>query len=186
MAPSFQGNCLSTLVGAGVCVAGCTIILVTAFPVVQIVLGVLYMDSCPVAPLLPVHVLVSGVGALLLLGALALPSVLCQDRHTSSVWTLWVTSLGLLYLAWFLYGSYLVYSMYPPQYTDSSTVTGNSTSAPPLHTALSSLSCHRSLYLFTFWTHTLVYVFAGNALVILLCLCGFMKISDVVVKYFTS
>ncbi|KAJ0036164.1 hypothetical protein NQD34_004841 [Periophthalmus magnuspinnatus] len=122
MAPNFQENCLCTLLRAGVFVAGCTILVVAAFPVVQIVMGVVYMGSCPLSPVLPVHLLVSGVGALLIMSLLALPHLLCPERHTNSLWTLWMISLGLLYLVWFLYGSYLIYSVYPPHSTPTAPV----------------------------------------------------------------
>lgn len=43
--------------------------------------------------------------------------------------------------------------------------------------------CDRTVYLFAFWTTTLVYAFGGNALVILVCLSGFMTISNKLTKY---
>lgn len=38
--------------------------------------------------------------------------------------------------------------------------------------------CDRTVYLFAFWTTTLVYVFAGNALVVIVCLYGFMTVAN--------
>ncbi|XP_055021471.1 uncharacterized protein LOC110159392 isoform X2 [Boleophthalmus pectinirostris] len=295
MAPTAQDNCLATLLRAGLFVTGCTILVVCSFPMVQIVMGAVYVSSCPVAPALPVYLMVSGVGTLLFISLLALPPLLCPDRHRSSLWTLCMLCLGLVFLAWFLYGSYVIYSVYPPQYTDNSTSKTLVTSGPgpthswtpthagpsttvtsgprpthagpstavtsslgpthsgpstavssgpglthsgpsaavrsgprsrrsgpsaavrsgpaptnswtPTHSGLSArassshtgasgggrsaevssgLYCHRSLYLFAFWTHTLVYVFAAHTLVFLLCFCCFMKVSAVMVSHLTT
>lgn len=46
--------------------------------------------------------------------------------------------------------------------------------------------CDRTVYLFAFWTTTLVYVFAGNALVIIICLYGFMTITNKLIEFVTT
>lgn len=45
------------------------------------------------------------------------------------------------------------------------------------------LYCNRTLYLFAFWTTTLVYGLLGVSLFTLCCLCGSMKIVDCFVKH---
>lgn len=53
-----------------------------------------------------------------------------------------------------------------------------------LHTAPAAAPyCDRTVYLFAFWTTTLVYAFGGNALVILVCIYGFMTIANKLTKY---
>ncbi|XP_044000083.1 uncharacterized protein LOC122846868 [Gambusia affinis] len=43
--------------------------------------------------------------------------------------------------------------------------------------------CNKTVYLFAFWTTTLVLVIVGNTLVLIICLYGFMKCIDVFVQY---
>ncbi|KAI3351998.1 hypothetical protein L3Q82_020829 [Scortum barcoo] len=247
MSGNFLGNCLCSLLGAGVFIAGCTILLVTAFPIVQIAIGAAYMYECPTAPVIPVYVMVSGMLTLLILGLFALPKLLCPAAPGHRIWTVWILSLVLLFLIWFLYGNYQVYSIYPPNYIQNSidpNIFNNSVSA---HTApdnklgltveeqnqslsnlnqtwmtdnkqtlkklmqtlaLSNISreqikgthpnttergvmsevpyCDRTVYLFAFWTTTLVYVFAGNALLMIICLYAVMTMTDKFLKYFTT
>ncbi|XP_051282414.1 uncharacterized protein LOC127378009 isoform X2 [Dicentrarchus labrax] len=46
--------------------------------------------------------------------------------------------------------------------------------------------CNRTVYMFAFWTTTLVYAFAGNILVIIVCLYGFMAVTDKLVRLVTT
>lgn len=46
--------------------------------------------------------------------------------------------------------------------------------------------CHRGVYMLAFWTTTLVYVFAGNALVMIICLYGAMECTHKCVEYLTT
>ncbi|XP_047463949.1 uncharacterized protein LOC125021789 [Mugil cephalus] len=57
---------------------------------------------------------------------------------------------------------------------------------PKAHNVLSLVPyCARAVYLFAFWTTTLVYVFAGNTLLILACIYGFMAFTSKCVAYLT-
>nr|XP_020443345.1 uncharacterized protein LOC109952551 [Monopterus albus] len=231
MARNFMGGCLCSLLSASVLIAGCTVVLVTTFPVVFITLGTVYMYECPLAPVIPVYMVVCGILALVMMAMLALPKFLCPAAEGKTNWTLWL--LGLLGLIWLLFGSYQVYSIYPPNYNknitdlnrvnnsiDTPTASDNrvgltlknqNQSLPNLnHTwiinnnqtlrtllqtlAVSNISnqtngerpnappapritaaapyCDKTVYLFAFWTTTLVYVFAGQTLVLILCLYG--------------
>ncbi|XP_029995743.1 uncharacterized protein LOC115423136 [Sphaeramia orbicularis] len=247
MAGNFPGSCLCSVFGAGIFIAGCTVLLVSAFPIAEIAIGAVYMYECPAAPMIPVYVMVCGILGLLLMSALALPNLFCPTRKSNMVLTLWNLSLLLVYIIWFLYGSYQIYSIYPPNYDRNtatmpgnklSNTTENPTQGPvilnqtrslpilnqtqnlpnvnqtwiittkvparkllqlwrmstrvnkenlnPPHThqvLLLEPYCDRTVYLFSFWTTTLVYVFGGNALVILICICGFMKIGNMLTKY---
>ncbi|XP_023194467.1 uncharacterized protein LOC111609558 [Xiphophorus maculatus] len=53
----------------------------------------------------------------------------------------------------------------------------------PQQVASVSPYCNRTVYLFAFWTTTLVLVIVGNALLLIICLYGFMKCIDVFVHY---
>ncbi|XP_071768665.1 uncharacterized protein LOC139922118 [Centroberyx gerrardi] len=106
--------CCSTLF-----VFGCTILLVGAFPIAQITIGAVYLDECPVAPVIPVYVLVSGVAALLLTVYNALG--LNVPGLCGSILMAWNFSLTLFFFIWFLFGSYHVYSIYPPNYDKTTT-----------------------------------------------------------------
>ncbi|XP_035513141.1 uncharacterized protein LOC118324783 [Morone saxatilis] len=254
------GNCVCSLFGASLFIAGCTIILVTAFPIAQITIGAVYMYECPAAPVIPVYVMVCGILALLIMGLFALPN-LCPAAPGHTIWTLWIISLVLFVFIWFFYGSYLIYSVYPPNYTKNTIDPNgfnNSLSTTTIYTptapdtmpgltapdtkpnltlenqnqtllnlnqtwittdnqtlmklvqtlALGNISskanrehlkaveaqravaavpyCNRTVYMFAFWTTTLVYVFAGNTLVIIVCLYGFMAVTDKLVRLVTT
>ncbi|XP_040919415.1 uncharacterized protein LOC121199034 [Toxotes jaculatrix] len=240
LGPSF----LCSLCSASVFIGGCAFLFVIAFPVFQIALGVVYVYECPAAPLIPVYVMLCGILALLLMVLVALPKFLCPTAQSNTVWTVLLISLILFVLIWFFFGSYQVYSVYPPNYdkniTDPNTVNNTiySPTAPAsklgltlenqnqslpnfnqshvihnnqsLMKPISTLAprntssktsgehlnasqaqrvmavvpyCNRTVYLFAFWTNTLVYVFAGNALVIFICLYGCMAVTEKVGKY---
>ncbi|XP_034027421.1 uncharacterized protein LOC117511519 [Thalassophryne amazonica] len=242
MKGNFVGDCLCSLMCAGVFLAGCTVLLVIAFPIVQIAVGAVYMYECPVAPVIPVHVMVCGIWALLMMSLFALPKLLGSNTETprSWVWTVWITTLVLLFFIWFIYGSYQVYVVYPPSYDKNSS--SNATHAeldtglnamlenhkqiqslpdldrqnqtqiknsnhtavtlfgklvganrkmsrgglsPPQHHQLVDTEpyCHQTLYMLAFWSTTLVYVFTGNALVIIVCLCCLFKILNMLARY---
>ncbi|XP_071399167.1 uncharacterized protein [Centroberyx affinis] len=104
-------------------VFACTTLLVGSFTIAQITIGAVYLDECPVAPAIPVYVLVSGVVALLLLVPNALSQLLDSDTPglCGSVLKVWNSCLALFFLVWFLFGSYHVYSIYPPNYDKTTT-----------------------------------------------------------------
>ncbi|XP_010745154.2 uncharacterized protein LOC104931765 [Larimichthys crocea] len=249
MAGNFAGNCLCNLLSASMFMAGCTILLVTAFPIAQITLGAVHMYDCPAAPFIPVYVMVCGMLALLLMGLFALPKLICPTAPGNMIWTVWIISLLLFVFIWFICGSYYIYSVYPPNYikitldphsfnnsitkpsfifidqnqslpnlnqtgmmstdTTTPTTTNNNNQTlldliqtlahsnissetnredpntpQALHTAPAAAPyCDRTVYLFAFWTTTLVYAFGGNALVILVCIYGFMTIANKLTKY---
>ncbi|XP_071371592.1 uncharacterized protein [Centroberyx affinis] len=100
-------------------VFGCTILLAAAFPIAQITIGAVYLKECPVAPIIPVYVLVSGVAALLLMVPNGLG--LSAPEQRGSVFIVCNSCLGLFFFIWFLFGSYHVYSIYPPNYDKTTT-----------------------------------------------------------------
>ncbi|KAF7210528.1 uncharacterized protein [Nothobranchius furzeri] len=124
-----KGSCWCDVFGAG-----CTILFVTAFPVVQITLGAVYLYECPVAPVLPVYVMVFGTSALLMTAMLAMPRLLCPGAPRPTFWTLLLVTLLLLFFIWFLVGSYQIYSIYPPNY-DKNNITDSNSSISGIHSS---------------------------------------------------
>ncbi|XP_060914584.1 uncharacterized protein LOC132990365 [Labrus mixtus] len=233
MSPHLRYVCLCNFLSATALIAGCTSLLVLVFPIAEITVGVMYLHECPAAPLIPVYLMVCGIVAVLLMG-LALHKLFCPAAPHSRIWTVCLLSLVLFAFVWILYGSYLIYSMYPPNYTKSSnssifapsaadnepdsssdqnlnqsrpnlTLTGmtnnnnnqtlmqliqslsvsrNSSTqtnrehvnaAQRLHVEAAALHCDRMLYLFAFWTTTLVLVASGNTLLIVTWIYGNRK-----------
>ncbi|XP_008316808.1 uncharacterized protein LOC103384894 [Cynoglossus semilaevis] len=224
-------------------------ILIIAFPMAEITLGALHLNECPAAPLIPVYVMVCGIIALLLMGLVVLPKLLCPAAQ-GLIWTCCVLTLILLTFIWFLVGSYYIYSIYPPSYekniTDpdksisgaytapnsswtqalhkhnhnlqtqdhdhlnrtfpnhnqTETMSGNQTwkNLIPTPTTSSDVDkeqqepaadqaeatkayCDKTLYLLAFWATTMIYVFAGNALLIMACLYGCMGIMNMITNH---
>ncbi|RVE71259.1 hypothetical protein OJAV_G00071950 [Oryzias javanicus] len=118
--------------------------------------GAAFVHECPAAPLLPVYVLVFGILVLLMMLLFAVLRLLCSAAPARVTWSLGAVLL-LLLLLWILFGSYQVYSIYPPVYQRN----GTDPSGPPF--------CNRSLYLLAFWTTTLLHVLAGSTLLGALC-----------------
>ncbi|XP_071331186.1 uncharacterized protein [Trachinotus anak] len=305
MAGNVQWKCLCSFLSIGGFIAGIITLFVAALPVAQITIGAVNVYECPAAPVIPVYVLVCGILALLLMGLIAVPNFLCPLETGNKIWTVLVLSLVLFAFIWFFFGSYQVYSVYPPNYNKNITIhsrvntsiypptaPGNklgptlqnqsqslnqslnlnqsqsqslnqslnlnqsqsqslnqslnlnqnqsqslnqslnlnqsqsqSQSLPNLnHTqminnnqtlrkliqTLASIYisngthrehlkapqghhvlgvvpyCDRTVYLFAFWTTTLVYILAGNALVMFICLYGFMKITNKMTELLTT
>ncbi|XP_030588511.1 uncharacterized protein LOC115782475 [Archocentrus centrarchus] len=120
--------------------AGFTVLLLIAFPVAQLTVGVVYMDECPAAPAVPVYMMVCGISALLLMGLLALPRILFPAAEGHTVWALGILSLILFIFIWFFYGSYQIYSIYPPNYDKN--ITGSVSSADLIYTPTAPHSKH--------------------------------------------
>ncbi|XP_018557100.1 uncharacterized protein LOC108900500 [Lates calcarifer] len=240
MAGNSVTNFLCSLFSAGGFIAGCSVLILTAFPIAEITIGAVYMYECPVAPAIPVYVMVCGILALVLMGLFALPKLICPAKQDSIAWTVCILSLVLFVFIWFIYGSYQIYSVYPPNYNKNITdpnrvnnsfytpdnklgltlenqnhslpnlnqtqvISNNQTlrmliqtlalsnthsktnrehlNAPQGHVMAVVPYCDRTLYLLAFWTTTLVYALAGNALVITICVCCFMKVLVKLVEY---
>ncbi|CAB1433506.1 unnamed protein product [Pleuronectes platessa] len=74
------------------------------------------MFECPAAPGIQVYVMVCGISALLVIGLFALPKLLCPATPRNTLWTVCIISLLLFVFIWFLYGSFQIYSVFPPNY----------------------------------------------------------------------
>ncbi|XP_036381388.1 transmembrane protein 272-like [Megalops cyprinoides] len=139
-------------------------LIVVAIPITQIVLGVTYMNQCTQQTFIPIYLVVMGVCTI----ALTLLSCLPCAQETedadqgpfSSLCTAWNSLMSLFIFCWFIAGNVWIYSIYPPNYDN------------PFE-----LYCNKTLYLFAFWTTTLVYILVGVLMTVgccvLICMCLF-------------
>ncbi|XP_070710920.1 transmembrane protein 272-like [Pempheris klunzingeri] len=149
-------------------VLACTKLLFCAMPIAQIALGAVYLHDCPRQHYIPIYSIVAGVFSLVLGLLSCLP---CAHEPTegpsnplSRVCVAWNSLISFFLFCWFIAGNVWIYSIYKPNYNK------NTTSSDPY--------CNKTLYLFSFWTTTLVYIALGLFLVIgccvlfCFCLCG--------------
>ncbi|KAK2816045.1 hypothetical protein Q7C36_022316 [Tachysurus vachellii] len=141
-----------------------------ALPVAQLVIGVLYREACPLQPLIPIYLLVSGAFSLVLVVLSCLPCTQEEENGGGAISTLcttWNSLITLFLFCWFIAGNVWVYSIYEPSYD---------------HHMLAY--CDKTLYLFAFWTITLVYIIIGLIIVasccimVCMCVCGRVGISS--------
>ncbi|XP_056431152.1 transmembrane protein 272-like [Gadus chalcogrammus] len=142
-------------------------LMVCALPVAQIVIGSLYLHQCPRQRLIPVYLVVVGVFGLMLSLLSCLPcSQQAEDGSSTAlgrVCATWNSLTSLFLFCWFIAGNVWIYSIYQPNYNHTTTA------VEPY--------CHKTLYLFAFWTTTLLYILLGLFLLggccTLLCFCAF-------------
>uniref|UniRef100_A0A0E9X693 Uncharacterized protein n=1 Tax=Anguilla anguilla TaxID=7936 RepID=A0A0E9X693_ANGAN len=140
-------------------------LIMLCLPIVQIVLGTIYLKDCPAQPYIPIYVLVSGVFTMCLSLLSCLPcareSEGGEQNPLSSICTAWNSLLTVFLFCWFIAGNVWIYSIYAPSYSP-----------------LERQYCHKTLYLFAFWMTTLVYILVGVLLVggccalICMAVCG--------------
>ncbi|KAJ7996158.1 hypothetical protein DPEC_G00234160 [Dallia pectoralis] len=137
-------------------------LIVAILPIAQIVLGVLFLDKCPQQHYIPIYLVVSGAFTLTLSVLSCLPCTKQpedgEQSALSTFCTTWNSLVSMFLFCWFIAGNVWIYSIYPPNYNDA---------VLPY--------CDKTLYLFAFWTTTLVYIFIGVILAggccVLLCMC---------------
>lgn len=140
---------------------GCTIILgiTIVIPVCMIVFGAVYLYDCPQGEYIPVYLLVGG-GFGVLKQLLHL-STRVRSREEQELERLrqspTQTLINCFMLGWFIIGSFWIYRIYEPNYDPAM-----------------GKYCNKSLYLFTFWLITSVYMTLGFITVVL---CGVSVIS---------
>ncbi|CAF96699.1 unnamed protein product [Tetraodon nigroviridis] len=132
-------------------ILACSKIGLCIIPVAQIAIGAVHLHDCPREPYIPVYLIVSGVFGLALAVLSCLPCARqAKDEPAnplSRVCTAWNSLTTSFLFCWFIAGNVWIYSIYEPNYNK------NATSAGPY--------CDRTLYLFAFWTTTLVYILGG-------------------------
>lgn len=139
-----------------------------AFNIAHIAIGAVHLDDCPRKPYIPIYLVVMGVFGLMLSLLSCLPCTEAKEGQTPStlnrVCTGWNSLVSLFITCWFICGNVWVYRIYEPIYEKNAT------------TLL--IYCNKTVYLYAFWTITLVYILIGAALVggccVLFCffLCG--------------
>ncbi|XP_061565552.1 transmembrane protein 272-like [Cololabis saira] len=117
-------------------------------PIAQIAIGAVYLHDCPRQPYIPIYLIVFGVLGVLNAVLPILPNTLCMALNSL---------MSLLLFCWFIAGNVWIYSIYQPNYDK------NTTSVDPY--------CDKTLYLFSFWTTTLVYILLGLSVPIAICAC---------------
>lgn len=108
----------------------------------MIIIGVKYKDQCPVEIMIPIYLIAAGAAGILgSLYSFGMSFRKQRDEESEEVGPLCSlkrlhTVIQLLLLAWFACGSFWIYKNYQPNYTDPN----------------SPKYCHKTLYLFAFWS----------------------------------
>ncbi|KAI4887412.1 hypothetical protein NFI96_018882, partial [Prochilodus magdalenae] len=146
-------------------------LIVIALPIAQLVIGGKYLHQCPVQPYIPIYLLVSGGFSLALTFLSCLPCAQESEDGSqstlSSLCTAWNSLVTLFLFCWFIAGNVWIYSIYQPNYVPDQ-----------------AAYCAKVLYLFAFWTTTVVYIFLGMLLVggccalFCMCVCGSSGLSN--------
>lgn len=137
-------------------------------PIAEIAIGAVYLHECSVQEKIPIYLIVMGVFTLTLNILSCLPCTQDPKDGSESLLsrgcTVWNSLVSTFLFCWFITGNVWIYSVYEPSYIKNGT--------DP------SLYCNKTLYLFAFWTTTLVYILLGVFLLIGCCvlfcffLCG--------------
>ncbi|KAF7230262.1 transmembrane protein 272 [Nothobranchius furzeri] len=146
----------------------CSKLGVIILPIAQIAIGAVYMHECPRQPYIPIYLIVAGSFSMLLTILSCLPCARETEggppNKLSAICTFWNAITSLFLFAWFITGNVWIYSIYQPNYNKNATDIDS--------------YCNKSLYLFAFWTTTLVYimlalfVIIGFCVLLCMCLCG--------------
>ncbi|KAL0970282.1 hypothetical protein UPYG_G00239830 [Umbra pygmaea] len=164
-------------------VLGISKLVACIIPSAQIAIGGLYLNACPEQHYIPVYLVVMGAFGLALALLSSLPCA--QDpedgppNSLSYVCTTWNTLTSLFLFCWFISGNVWIYSIYQPNYNQ--TITNyNQTQPNSTQTVTEHLYCNKTLYLFAFWTNTLLYIVLGLLLVWGFCLmcCAFFDLQE--------
>ncbi|XP_060922657.1 transmembrane protein 272-like [Limanda limanda] len=141
-----------------------------AIPVVQIAIGSVYLDDCPVQHYIPIYLIVSGVFGLMLALFTCIPFPKEPEDNDTDVIDVvcitWNSLLAFFLFSWFIVGNVWIYSIYQPEYTKNSTNV--------------DVYCDKTLYLFSFWITTLFYIIFGFVLVAGCCrlVCAYLCCPD--------
>ncbi|XP_062393527.1 transmembrane protein 272-like [Sardina pilchardus] len=134
---------------------------VLLFPIsiAEIVIGALYLDSCPVQRYIPVYLVVAGVFtlSLVLLACLpgshdpdVLPNQDAIDKvRFCGICNVWNFIVSFILLCWVIAGSVWIYSIHQPNYDPAA---GD--------------YCDKTVYLFAFWINLVNFIVAGVCIVV--------------------
>ncbi|KAI3376386.1 hypothetical protein L3Q82_016867 [Scortum barcoo] len=156
-------------------ILACSKLVVCVMPIAQIAIGAVYLHDCPRQHYIPIYLIVVGVFGLVLALLSCLPCAQepkdGPSNPLSRVCATWNSLTSVFMFCWFIAGNVWIYSIYEPNYNK------NTTNVDPY--------CNKTLYLFAFWTTTLVYILLGVGLLcsccVLFCffLCGRADPDDV-------
>ncbi|KAG9346365.1 hypothetical protein JZ751_006676 [Albula glossodonta] len=138
----------------------CSKLIMCALPIAQIAVGAVYLRDCPQQHYIPIYLVVLGAFALLLGVLSCLPCTRePQDGGQSALSTLssvWNSLVSFFLFCWFIAGNVWIYSIYPANFNQMSSNT---------------TYCNKTLYLFAFWTTTMVYMLLALCCCALICMC---------------
>ncbi|XP_066984403.1 transmembrane protein 272-like isoform X1 [Macrobrachium rosenbergii] len=164
----FVKNLIILLLGT----IGCTVMLgvTIIIPIVMIVIGSLKMNDCPAEEYIPIYLVVGGTfGVIKSLLSLEVRRRAREDEvdasNASVPWHRRLQfggSISVFLFVWFIFGCVWVYRIYEPSYDNSST-----------H------YCDYTLYQFTFWLLTSVYICMG---LLMSCMCC-LSVATVVMQH---
>jgi len=123
----------------------CWLTLLLGIPVSMIAMGGYYFEECRQEPYIPIYLIVKGVFTIVQM-LLQLCKRKMGSRDEPSCIKFIDGLIGLFLFCWFIAGNVWVYKIHMPD----------------------NASCNTHLYLFSFWTITLVYIFAGLGII---CAC---------------
>lgn len=149
-------------------VLACSKVFVCIMPIAQIAIGAAYLHECPREHYIPIYLVVLGVFGLMLALLSCLP---CAQEPTDGTTNplnrfcvTWNSVTSTFLFCWFIAGNVWIYRIYEPNYVKNATTIDT--------------YCNKTVYLFAFWTTTLVYILIGLFLIggccVLFCffLCG--------------
>uniref|UniRef100_A0A667ZU74 Si:dkey-19b23.12 n=1 Tax=Myripristis murdjan TaxID=586833 RepID=A0A667ZU74_9TELE len=149
-------------------VLACSKLGLCIMPIAEIAIGAVYLDECPRQHYIPIYLVVMGVFGLLLAVLSCLPCAQEPKDGTSNplsqFCTAWNSLASAFLFCWFITGNVWIYSIYEPNYNKTMTEAGP--------------YCNKTLYLFAFWTTTLVYIllalflFVGCCVLVCFFICG--------------
>uniref|UniRef100_A0A665WPR3 Si:dkey-19b23.12 n=1 Tax=Echeneis naucrates TaxID=173247 RepID=A0A665WPR3_ECHNA len=129
-------------------ILGCSKLFMCILPAAEIAIGSVYLHDCPRQHYIPIYLIVAGVFSLVLVLLSCLPCAQETEEgppnRLSQVCRTWNSLTSFFLFCWFIAGNVWIYSIYQPNYNK------NTTSLDPY--------CHKTLYLFAFWTTTFVYI----------------------------
>ncbi|XP_059211401.1 transmembrane protein 272-like [Centropristis striata] len=149
-------------------ILGCKLVLLCPIPIAQVALGVIHLDDCPRQHNIPIYLIVVGIFFLVqvVVTVVVLSLLSCTQEPEegpssplSRAYLVWNSLASFFLFCWFIAGNVWIYSIYQPNYNK------NTTNVDPY--------CDKTLYLFAFWTTTVVYILLGLFLLFLCCV-GFI------------
>ncbi|XP_063054123.1 transmembrane protein 272-like [Engraulis encrasicolus] len=143
-------------------------LIMMAIPIAEVVIGSMYLESCPVQKFIPIYLVVKGTFTVSLTLLSCLPCTQAPEDGSqttlSSVWRSVSYIVFLFLFCWFIAGNVWIYANYGPNYDNPAAAD----------------YCHKTLYLFAFWVTTLFYIMFGVSFCSACCrgCCVAMKMSD--------